>query len=324
MPGERIAPLWHVACNRARPMLRLLKRTFEEWKADHCPSMAAALSYYTLFSLPPLLLLVLTAVGLFVDPADVEGRITDEIGGVIGAGSAAQVTEMIRNVSRPDSGGTLVSLLSIGGLLLGATGAFAELQLALNRAWSVAPDPEKGGLLAMLGKRVLSLGMVLTIAFLLLVSLALSAVVSAFGQQLAPYLPGALSEGLLQLLTSAASFLVIAILFGLIFKIMPDAEIGWRDVVVGAVGTALLFVVGKFLLGEYIARSDPGEAFGAAGSLAVVLVWIYYSAMIVLFGAEFTQVWAVERGSGIRPDENAVRVVQSTKHVGESAASSRD
>jgi membrane protein len=150
-----------------------------------------------------------------------------------------------------------------------------------------------------------------------------SAAVSAFGDRIGQMLPGDVSATMLQAVTSLVSLGVIAVLFAIIFKVMPDARIPWRDVAMGAVVTAVLFALGKFVLGEYIARSDPGEVFGAAGSLAVILVWIYYSAMIVLFGAEFTQVWAVERGRGIVPDPDAVRVVETTRHVIEPRAGNR-
>jgi membrane protein len=277
--------------------------------------MAAALSYYAMFSLPPLLLLTLTVVGAFVDPAGVRDLIDQEVASVLGAESARQIQVMISNIDRPSTGGPLVTVLSALGLLIGATGAFGELQRALNRAWSVAPDPKKGGFMAMLAKRVLSLGMILTMAFLLLISLLLSTLISAFGSRIGVWLPGDLSEAILHVLTNGLTLALATVLFGLIFKVMPDADISWRDVAVGAFGTALLFVGGKYLMGEYFARSNPGEVFGAAGSLALVLVWIYYSAMILLFGAEFTQIWAQERGSGILPDEDAVRVVEITKHV---------
>ena len=298
-----------------RGAFHLLKRTFEEWKQDRCSSMAAALSYYTVFSLPPLLLLLLTLLGLVLDPSDVQGRVSEQISSLIGLEGAEQVRAMIRNVERPEVDVTFLSVAGIAGLLIGATGALAQLQEALNRAWEVAPDPEKGGLIHKLGKRVLSLGMILTLGFLLLVSLVLSAVLSAFGDQLSTWLPGALSSWALRLMSFGLSFAVIAFLFGLIFKFMPDARIGWRDVAVGAVGTAGLFIAGKLLLSEYLARSDPGQAFGAAGSLALILVWVYYSSMIVLFGAEFTQVWAAEHGGGVLPDEHAVRVIETRRHV---------
>lgn len=309
-----------------RAAFDLLKRTFQQWKEDRCTSMAAAISYYAVFSLPPLLLIVLMVLGLVVDPAEVQGRISDQISQLVGPDGAEQVREMIRNVDRPEVDRTLLSVLGILGVLLGATGALAELQRALNRTWEVAPDPEKTGLLRKLGKRALSLGMILTIAFLLLVSLVVSAVLSAFGDQLGAWLPTQLSEWVLRLITDGFSLLVIAFLFGLIFKFMPDARIRWQDVAVGAAGTALLFVAGKVLIGIYLARSDPGQAFGAAGSLALLLVWIYYSSMILLFGAEFTQVWATERGAGIRPDEDAVRVREVRRPIGreEPARSARE
>ena len=301
-------------------MLDLLKHAFHDWKDDDAPRMAAAMAYFTVFSLPPLLLIILMVVGVFVEPSTVEGRIESEMAGLLGPEGARQIQGMIRNVNRPDTGGPITAVVSVLALLVGATGAFGQLQAALNKAWEVEPDPEKGGLVAMLGKRLLSLGMILTIAFLLLVSLVLTAAVSAFGDVLGGLLPGGVSEVVLQVVQVSVSLVVVTALFALIFKILPDAEVSWRDVGVGALGTAVLFVAGKFLLGLYFARSDPGEAFGAAGSLALILVWIYYSAMIVFFGAEFTQAWAVQRGSGIRPDEDAVRVVEEKRHVRGEAA----
>jgi membrane protein len=301
----------------------MFRRTLKEFGEDHCSSMAAALSYYTMFSLPPLLLLVLSTVGLFIDPADVQGRVGVELAQLLGAQTAREMEEFIRNVDLPGTGGPLVSTASLIGLLLGATGAFGELQGALNRAWEVGPDPEHGGFVVKIRKRILSLGMVATIAFLLLVSMLVSAMVSAFGDRVGSMLPGDVSGTVLQGLTSLASLAVTALLFAIIFRVMPDARIAWRDVAIGAVVTAVLFAAGKFVLGEYIARSDPGEVFGAAGSLAVLLVWIYYSAMIVLFGAEFTQVWASDRGSGIVPDRDAVRVVELTRHVVEPSGRGR-
>ena len=296
-------------------VIRLLERSFKEWKADGCPRMAAAMSYYTIFSLPPLLLIVLTITGVFVEPSEVEGRIEREMSSVLGAQGARQVQSMIRSVNRPDSGGPHVVVLGILGLLVGATGAFAQLQEALNRAWEVKPDPDKGGIRNMLMKRVLSLGMVLTIVFLLLVSLLISAVLSAFGDWIAAFLPGVLSRAFLRVADLAVSVGVISLLFALIFKILPDAEVAWSSVWVGGLGTAILFVAGKFLLGVYFARSDPGEAFGAAGSLALIMVWVYYSSMILFFGAEFTQAWATERGDGIQPEEGAVRVVEEERYI---------
>jgi membrane protein len=301
-------------------MLALLKAAFRDFQDDDCPRMAAAMSYFAVFALPPLLALVLMIVGVFVDPADVQGRIQAEMGAVVGADGARQIETMIAATSQPENQGLGKAALGVLLLLIGATGAFGQLQAALNRAWEVKPDPEQGGVRRMLLKRLLSLGMVLTIAFLLLVSLAVSALLSAFGDFLGGLL-GGLSGSLLQLIQTALSLGTIAGLFALMFKWVPDARVAWRDVWVGAAFTAALFVLGKSLIALYLSRSDPGSSFGAAGALALILIWVYYSAMILFLGAEFTQVWAVERGSGIEPEPGAIRTnVQGPRQTHREAA----
>ena len=299
-------------------VVQLLKDTFKGFSEDDVPTMAAALSYYTVFSLPPLLVLLLTILGAVVDPQDIQGTLEAQMRDAMGPSGASQVETILANANRPGAGGLVPTILSVVALLLGATGVFGQLQAALNKAWSVAPDPEKGGLKNMLLKRVFGIGMVVGLAFILLVSLVVSAVLSAFGDQLSQFLPSGLSAPLLEAINFAGSLAVIALLFGAIFKVLPDAQIAWRDVAVGALVTALLFVAGKFALGLYLGRSNPGEAFGAAGALALMLVWIYYSSMIVLLGAEFTQAWAERRGSGIVPEKGAVRVVRETRRLAES------
>jgi membrane protein len=296
-------------------MLRLLKDTIHGFSEDDCPTMAAALSYYTVFSLPPLLVLLLTLLGAVLDPQDIQGSIEAQMREAMGPAGAAQVRTILANADRPGAGGLVATVLSLVALLLGATGVFGQLQAALNKAWGVAPDPAKGGIKNMLLKRVFGIGMVLGLAFILLVSLVVSAMLSAFGEQLGRFLPSGLSAPVLEGINFAGSLAVIALLFGAIFKVLPDARISWSDVRVGAVVTALLFVAGKFALGLYLGRSNPGEAFGAAGALALMLVWIYYSSMIVLLGAEFTQVWADHRGKGITPEKGAVRVVRETRRI---------
>jgi membrane protein len=201
------------------------------------------------------------------------------------------------------------TVVGVVALLLGATGAFSQLQAALNRAWEVRPDPKQGGVKRMLLKRLLSLGMVLTIAFLLMVSLVVSALLTAFGDMVGGIL-GGISGVLMTIIQAVISLAVITGLFALIFKVLPDARIAWRDALIGGGFTAVLFVAGKFALGLYLAQSDPGSSFGAAGALAVILVWIYYSAMILFLGAEFTQTWAVERGSGIEPEPGAISTAE--------------
>ncbi len=280
-------------------MLDLLKNTAREFLDDRCTTLAAAISYYTVFALPPLLVLILALVGVLVDPTQVETRISSEVGSLIGPDAARMVGTMIREAGRMQSGPA--ALVGIVALLFGATGAFIQLQGALNEAWDVPRKKQQGGIRRHLLKRVLSLGMILGIGFLLLVSMVLGALVTAAGDALARFLPAFLSGTMLQVLQFAVSLLLVAALFAAIFRILPDASIAWRDAVIGGIVTGLLFVVGKTLIGVYLGRSEPGSAYGAAGALAAILVWIYYSAIIVLLGAEFTQVWSRMHGRGPAP-----------------------
>ncbi len=297
----------------------LLKQTFADFSDDECPTMAAALSYYTVFALPPLLLLIIMIVGAFVDPQTVRDALQGQLGNMLGESGGQEIQTIIskaQETKAPNSGRPLATILSIAALIFGATGAFGQLQAALNKAWEVAPDPDSGGLKNFIFKRVLSFGMILGVSFLLMVSLALSAAISALGDVLGRMLPG-LGEPLLHVINLALSLAIFTVLFGAMFKILPDAVVGWRDVWVGALFTTVLFVIGKFAIGFYLGRSNPGEAFGAAGSLAVLLVWIYYASMILLLGAEFTQKWAERRGGGIRPEPGAVRVAEEKQYIRE-------
>jgi len=293
--------------------LALLKSSGADFIEDDCPTQAAALSYYTIFSLPPLLLVLLLILGALVNPQDIRGQLEVQMGALMGPTATEQIRTILAQLHQP-GGKALGTVLSIAGLVLGATGAFGQLQAALNRAWEVAPDP-RAGLKGFLVKRLFSFGMILTVAFLLLVSLILSAALSAFGGALGRMLPDGLSATLLQVVNLGVSFVVITALFATIFKVLPDARVAWRDVWVGGTMTALLFVIGKFLIGFYLGRSNPGQAFGAAGSLAVLFVWVYYSSMILLFGAEFTQAWVERNGNSIAPERGAVRVVEERKYA---------
>jgi membrane protein len=290
--------------------LGLAKDTFKEFFNDDATWMAAALSYFTVFALAPLLVILLQVASLIWDATQVRDALTGQFQAVMGQEVARQVQTMMMSAQQQTTSGTGIRLvLGIAGLVFGATGAFVSLQQALNRAWEVEPDPKRGGIKNFITKRFLSLGMVLGIAFLILVSLALTAALSAAGQALF----GGFGETVGQALNFALSFVVIALLFAAIFKVLPDAKIDWRDVWVGAVATAIFFVVGKFLIGLYIGQSNPGSAFGAAGALAVLLVWIYYAALIVLLGAEFTQAWMKLHGRDIVPEQGAVRVREVKK-----------
>lgn len=288
--------------SRLKTIFGLLRKTFEEWNEDKAPRLAAALAYYTAFSIAPLLIVAISIAGLVYGEEAVQGQIRYQIDGLVGSQAAGAIQEMLVNFHRADSG-IIASVIGLVTLFLGAAGLFGQLQDALNTIWEVAPKPG-GGILSMLRQRFISFTMVLGIGFMLLVSLVLSAMISLLGNFIFRFIPQ--QEFLLQLINFVLSFGIITVLFALIYKILPDAKIAWRDVWLGAAVTSLLFAVGKLLLGLYLGNSSTASAYGAAGSFVVLLVWIYYSAQILLFGAEFTQVYARMYGSKIVPSENAV------------------
>jgi membrane protein len=281
----------------------LLKETFTEWQEDKAARLAAALSYYTVFSLAPLIILVLAIIGLLYRREDASVYLIEQMQGLVGQSGAEVIQSIVENASQPGSS-LIATIIGVGTLLLGASGVFSQLQDALNTIWGVAPKPGRSWLV-MIKDRLLSMAMVLGIGFLLLVSLVVSAVLSGVTAYLSEFLPpsaGAVSR----VLDFLISMVVITLLFAAIFKVLPDVKIKWRDVWVGAIVTALLFVLGKFLLGFYIGRQSFNSTYGAAGSILALLLWVYYSAQILLFGAEFTQVYTKKFGSHILPDKNAV------------------
>jgi membrane protein len=286
----------------------IIKSTVREFLDDDAPRLAAALSYYTVFSLPPILILILLMTGVFVDIDTVADQIVDRAEGAMGADGAQQIETMIRGTADFE-GGTLATILSLLAIAFGATGAFFQLQSALNKAWGVAPDPD-AGVRTFLAKRAVSFAMIVGAALLLLVTLVISAVLGRAGDEVAALLPDFMSGPMLVALDLGISLTVITLLFAAIFKVLPDATVRWRDVGVGAFVTAILFIALRHLFGVFLSLSDPGSAYGAAGSLAVILIWIYASAMILLLGAEFTQVWARRRGVRIEPAPGAVRVTR--------------
>ena len=281
----------------------LLKQTASEWSEDKASMLAAALAYYTIFAIAPLLVLVISVAGLVFNEGQAQQALLEQIRQTVGQNAAGIVQTMISSQGGQGSS-ILATIIGFATLALGATGVFAQLQSALNQIWDVEPKPDEG-VLHMVKIRATALGLVLVIAFLLLVSLVLSSLLSAFGGFLSNNLPG--GAALWQLVNFALSLFVITLLFALIFKYLPDVKIAWGDVWIGAFVTALLFGVGRFLIGLYIGNSSTASTYGAAGSLIVLLLWIYYSAQILLFGAEFTQVYGRRFGSGIEPDEHAVR-----------------
>jgi membrane protein len=275
----------------------LVKETFAEWSRDKASRLAAALSYYTLFSVAPLLVIAVAVAGLVFGRQAAAGQLIAQAQGLLGPQGAQAIQTLLQNAGRTGAG-VVAAVVGTGTLLLGASGAFAQLQDALDTIWEVKPKAGRG-LKGILRDRILSFSLVLAIGFLLLVSLVISAGLAAVGKFLAGQLP--FSSALLQGVNFAISFAATTLLFALIFKVLPDARVRWRDVWIGAAITALLFSLGRFLIGLYLGRSSVSSAYGAAGSLVALLVWVYYSAQILLLGAEFTQVYATRFGRGLTP-----------------------
>lgn len=286
---------------RVKTFLSLMKETFDEWNRDKAPRLAAALAYYTAFSIAPLLIVVIAIAGLVFGQDAVRGQLDNQIQGLVGAQAAAAIQEMVAGANHPETG-RLAALIGIVTLLLGAAGLFGQLQDALNTVWGVEPKPNQG-IMATIRARLLSFTMVLGIGFLLLVSLVISAGLAAISAWMSGALP--VSPVILEIINLVISIVVITALFAVIYKVLPDVKIAWNDVLLGALVTALLFTLGKFLIGLYLGQSSIASSYGAAGSFVVLLLWIYYSAQILLFGAEFTQVYARRYGSRIVPDTNA-------------------
>ena len=277
-----------------RNFFKLFVTAAKAWMADYAPSMGAAISYYTVFSLAPLLVIIIALAGALFGREAVQGVIVQQFSGLIGQQAAGLVQGLVSHASDTDKG-LVAGLISFFVLVVGATSVFGELQSALDRIWHVPEAQKPSGLMAMLRTRLLSFGMILGLAFLLMVSLAVSAGVSAFGSWMGGLLPG--WEILLQAINTLVSLAVATLLFAMIFKLMPSTGIAWHDVWIGAFVTAVLFEVGKLLIGLYLGKSSMTESFAAAGSLVVLLAWVYYAAQIFLLGAEFTKAFADQHGS---------------------------
>jgi membrane protein len=272
----------------------LIKASVVSWRQDHASSMGGALAYYTLFSIAPVLIIVIAVAGFFLGPEAARGEIVAQLRGLLGDDGAAAVQGLLESASKPEEG-LFATLSSLVLLLLGATTVFAELQSDLDRIWRVETAQKISGVWSFLRARLLSFSLVLVLAFLLLVSLVLSAALAALGNWWGGWFEGWAT--LLEILNFAVSFAITTGLFALIYKLLPRADIAWHDVWIGAAVTALLFAIGKFLIGLYIGRSGVASGFGAAGSFVVLLIWVYYSTQIFLLGAEFTWVYAHEHGS---------------------------
>ena len=285
--------------------ISVLKQTFSEWIEDQAPTLGAALAYYTVFSLAPLIIIAISIAGLVFGNEAAQGQIFDQLRGLLGDESGRAMQVMVQNASAKPATGLVATLAGFAMLLFGASGVFGQLQTSLNAIWGVQPKPGRG-ILGIIRDRILSFGFILVVGFLLLVSLLLTAAIAFVGHRFGDMVPG--MEALAQILNSIFSLAVITLLFAMIFKFLPDARIAWHDVWIGAFITAALFTLGKFGLGLYLGKSGVASSYGAAGSLIVLLLWVYYSSQIVFFGAEFTQVYANRFGSHVAPSSNAVAV----------------
>jgi membrane protein len=284
----------------------LLKETFKDWMDDEPFDLSAIVAYYSIFSLPALLIIVVTIAGMVLGQEAVQNQISGQIGGMIGGDAAKDIQTMIAN-SHQKSNGTIALVVGVATLLFGATGVFIALQKSLNRVWEVKQDPKKSGISALIKTRALSFGIIMAIGFLLLISLALTAGLTALSDWVAARMPEIFLY-IFYVINFIVTLGIITLLFALLFRFLPDVRIEWRTVWVGAAITALLFVIGKFALALYFGKAEPGSTYGAAGSVILILLWVSYSCLILFFGAEFTQVYAKRYGHSIEPNKNAIRI----------------
>jgi membrane protein len=295
---------------KIREFWQLLRETYNEWIEREPFNNSIIIAYYTIFSLPGLLVIIINLAGYFFGYEAVEHKLASQIQGLVGGDAAKDVQDIVAKASASKDS-TIATMLGVATMLFGATGVFYQVQQILNKIWEVKPKP-KQMLLKLVRDRIFSFGLILVIGFLLLVSLVLSAALSAVSDWVAAHLSGSLNV-IFKVADILLSTGVIMLLFAAIYKFLPDATIRWREVWIGALVTAILFSIAKFALGLYFGKSDPASTYGAAGSVILIMLWVSYSGIILLFGAEFTQVYARRSGHRVRPVEGAV----STQEEGE-------
>lgn len=286
---------------------KLLKQAAIDFITDHGIKFSAALSYYTIFSMGPILIIIISLTGIFFGREAVQGKVYEQINQVVGNSAALQIQNIIQNIeqSQLSTSGAVIGVII---LLVGATGIFTEIQDSINFIWSIKAKPKKG-FLKLIINRLISFSLIISIGFLLLVSLLINAMVELLHDRLirifddaSVYIFHAINYGIL--------LAVITILFAIIFRVLPDATIRWRDAMLGALFTAVLFLIGKFVIGLYLSWSSIGVTYGAAASIVLILIWVYYTSIIVYFGAEFTKVYALRHGAGIEPNDTAVFIIK--------------
>lgn len=283
------------------------KELFDEYGKDNAFQKGAALAYYTIFSIAPIIILVIAVAGVFLGKEAVNNEIFDQLDGLIGSEAAAQTQEIVKNSAR-SKGNFMATVIGIVTLVFGATGVFNELQSSLNSIWSIKTKP-KNSIIGFLLTRLFSFGMIVTIGFVLLVSLVLNSIIVAFSDKLVEHF-SMMTTVLVNLTNFIISLVMTGVLFGLIYRILPDAKVSWRSVMAGGMFTSVLFTIGKYAIGLYLGTSSVGTTFGAAGSIVVLLLWTYYTSQILFIGAEFTYVYAKRRGEPILPNSHAVRIIR--------------
>jgi len=284
-------------------LIEIFKCAFDGFSDDKVMKLSGSLAYYTVFSMAPLLIVIISLCGLFLGREAVEGKIYSQLAGFVGSDTAAQLQDMIKNASLAGKS-KMAAIIGAVTLLVGATSIFAEIQDSINSIWGLKPKPKRGWL-KIVQNRVLSFSVVIGLGFLLLVSLSVSSVIDGFSTRLTAHFPG-VAIVVFYIFNILITFSVTSLIFGVIFKVLPDGDIKWKDVMAGAMATALLFMLGKFGISFYISKSQVGSTYGAAGSLVILLLWIYYSSLILYFGAELTKAYAVKYGSPIHPNQYAV------------------
>lgn len=304
-----------------RGLWQVLKGAFKGVGEDKITKLSGSLAYYTVFSMGPLLLVIISLCSIILGREAIEGQIYTQLESFVGSDTAAQLQQIIRNASLQGKS-TLAAILGGIILLIGATTVFAEIQDSINMIWGLKPKPKRGWL-KMLQNRLLSFSVIISLGFLLLVSLAISGIIDAFSRRLAEAYPD-VTVIVFYIINILLTFFITTVIFGVIFKVLPDAQIKWKDVRAGAITTAVLFMLGKFAISFYIGKSNIGSTYGTAGSLVVLLLWVYYSSIILYFGAEFTKAYAVQYGEPIHPNSYAVTTKQVEVETGSASVQKKE
>lgn len=300
---------------------QILKKSFKGFSDDKVTMLSSSLAYYTVFSMAPLLIIIISLSGLFLGQDAAQGKVYAQLARFIGPDTASQLQQMIQNASLTGKS-HLAAIIGIATLIIGATTVFAQIQESVNFIWGLKPKPKKSWL-KLLKNRFLSFSVIIGLGFLLLVSLSISALIDSFSSSLKAHFPD-VAVVIFYILNLVITLVVTTLIFGAIFKVLPDAKIKWRDVAAGAITTAVLFMLAKFGISFYISKSDVGSTYGAAGSLVILLLWVYFSSIILYFGAEFTKAYAVEFGSNIYPDTYAVTTKTVEVETGKKTVQSKE